>query len=303
MLRAFQLLSSSSGFASSPLQRRKPLLRRNNLLLFSLSTTARSSSSSSSSSRAAAPILFPSVSSRRSSLFRSFRISAIRPESSADDASSTSFSSTLQPLESSSSHMRKVSFCQWCGAATKQAIPEGDDKTRTICTVCGKVAYLNPKMVVGCLVEHDNKILLCKRKIQPAYGLWTLPSGYMEIGESAADGAARETWEEACAEVKVLSPFAQLDIPYIGNSYIFFRAKMTKPQFSPGPESLDCRLFAPDDIPFDSLAFSSMFVALNLYIEDLKAGQIKFHYCTINKRPGSDASDIRAYTLGAHLQA
>ncbi|KAF5950708.1 hypothetical protein HYC85_012701 [Camellia sinensis] len=154
--------------------------------------------------------------------------------------------------------------------------------------------------VVGCLIEHDNKILLCKRKIQPSYGLWTLPAGYMEIGESAAEGAIRETWEEANAEVEVMSPFAQLDIPLIGQTYVIFLAKLKRPHFSPGPESSDCRLFSLDDIPFDSLAFSSMLVTLNLvgasltnkilsnyclsYIEDRKVGRPKFHYGTINKR-------------------
>ncbi|KAL0428607.1 UNVERIFIED_CONTAM: Nudix hydrolase 23, chloroplastic [Sesamum latifolium] len=83
---------------------------------------------------------------------------------------------------------RKINFCQWCGGPTKHEIPDGEEKTRAICTHCGKITYENPKMVVGCLIEHENKILLCKRKIQPSYGLWTLPAGYMEIGESAAEG-------------------------------------------------------------------------------------------------------------------
>lgn len=174
---------------------------------------------------------------------------------------------------------------------------------RAICTLCGRIAYENPKMVVGCLIEHDNKILLCQRKIQPSYGLWTLPAGYMEIGESAAEGAIRETWEEAGAEVEVLSPFAQLDIPRIGQTYIIFLAKLKRLHFSPGPESSDCRLFSFDDIPFDSLAFSSMLVTLNLYIADRKVGRPRFHYGTINKRPGTSPSDIQAYTLDYHLQS
>lgn len=174
---------------------------------------------------------------------------------------------------------------------------------RAICTVCGKIAYQNPKMVVGCLIEHDKNVLLCKRNIEPSYGLWTLPAGYLEIGESAADGAIRETWEEAGADVEVVSPFAQLDIPLIGQTYIIFLAKMKKPRFSPGPESSECRLFALDDIPFDSLAFSSIFVTLNLYIDDVRMGKLKFHYGTINKRPGSSPSDMRAFSLDYHLQS
>ncbi|KAK8460319.1 hypothetical protein SEVIR_2G312600v4 [Setaria viridis] len=113
-------------------------------------------------------------------------------------------------------HKSKIHFCPACGSPTKLAIPDGDEKMRAICSSCGRVHYENPKMVVGCLVEHDNKVLLCRRKIEPAYGLWTLPAGYLEVGESAADGASRETLEEACADVEIVSPFAQLDIPLIG---------------------------------------------------------------------------------------
>ncbi|KAL2923857.1 Nudix hydrolase 23 chloroplastic [Bienertia sinuspersici] len=156
--------------------------------------------------------------------------------------------------------------------------------------------------VVGCLIEHENKILLCKRNIQPSYGR-TLPAGFMEMGESAADGAIRETQEEACAEVEVLSPFAHLDIPLIGQTYIIFLAKLKKPHFSPGPESIECRLFALDEIPFDSLAFSSMLVTLKLYAEDMKGGKPKFHYGTISKRPGTSPSDINAFTLEYHMQS
>ncbi|KAF6139165.1 hypothetical protein GIB67_023218 [Kingdonia uniflora] len=164
-----------------------------------------------------------------------------------------------------------------------QGVPDGDDKPRAICTICGKIAYQNPKMVVGCLVEHGNKILLVQRNIQPAKGLWTLPAGFMEIGESAVQGATRETWEEAGADVEVVSPFIHMDVPLIGHSYMIFRAKLKTPHFAPGPESLDCKLFAVEDIPFDTLAFSSMLVTLNLYIKDLKAGKPRFHYCIVNK--------------------
>lgn len=202
----------------------------------------------------------------------------------------------------SAGDVRKIKFCQWCGGPTKHEIPDGEEKLRAICTHCGKIAYQNPKMVVGCLIEHEGKVLLCKRNIQPSHGLWTLPAGYLEVGESAAQGAMRETWEEAGATVEVISPFAQLDIPLIGQTYVIFLAKLKNLHFAPGPESLECRLFALDEIPFDSLAFSSIYVTLNLYLEDLKKGKLKFHYGTINKRPGSSPSDIRAFSLDYHLQ-
>ncbi|XP_027352180.1 nudix hydrolase 23, chloroplastic isoform X3 [Abrus precatorius] len=163
------------------------------------------------------------------------------------------FHASSSPLHSAG-NVRNIKFCQWCGGSTKHDIPHGEEKLRAICTVCGKIAYQNPKMVVGCLIEHDNKVLLCKRSIQPSHGLWTLPAGYLEIGESAVEGAIRETREEANADVEVISPFAQLDIPLIGQ-----------------------------------------------YVEDIKAGKLKFHYGTINKRPGTSPSDIRAYTLDHHM--
>ncbi|MCD9638787.1 Nudix hydrolase 23, chloroplastic [Datura stramonium] len=226
-------------------------------------------------------------------------------------------------------NIRKINFCQFCGGPTKHEIPDGEEKVRAICTHCRKITYENPKLVketiqslffsilhfglmvwelaelqvVGCLIEHDKKILMCRRKIHPSYGLWTLPAGYMEIGESAAEGAIRETWEEANAEVEIQSPFAQLDIPLIGQTYVIFLAKLKNPHFSPGPESSECQLFELDDIPFDSLAFSSMLVTLNLYIEDIKVGRPKFHYGIINKRPGTSPSEIHAYTLDFHMQS
>eukprot|EP00249_Psilotum_nudum_P014751 c24983_g1_i2 orf=125-856(+) len=112
----------------------------------------------------------------------------------------------------------KINFCPSCGGAIEQRIPIGEGKPRAICVACGSIHYQNPKMVVGCLVEHEDKVLLCRRSIEPSYGLWTLPAGYMELGESATEGAVRETLEEANAEVEVLAPFAQLDIPTIGQA-------------------------------------------------------------------------------------
>ncbi|KAK8952455.1 hypothetical protein KSP39_PZI004823 [Platanthera zijinensis] len=218
----------------------------------------------------------------------SFHVMALRASSSCGSDSFPAGDASASPAIASpmanSVHKKKDKFCQSCGSQTKEVIPDGDEKTRAVCTVCGTIHYENPKMVVGCLVEHDGKVLLCKRNIKPSYGLWTLPAGYLEIGESAAEGATRETFEEANAEVEIIAPFAQLDIPHIGQSYIIFRAKMKKPYFSPGPESLECMLFALDEIPFGSLAFSSMHAALKLYIEDIQNEMLRFHYCTINKR-------------------
>lgn len=224
-------------------------------------------------------------------------------ESNQDGPSSPSLAAAaFSSTHASAGNPRKVNYCQQCGGKTKHEVPDGDEKIRPICTVCGRIAYENPKMVVGCLIEHEDKVLLCKRNIQPSHGRWTLPAGYMEMGESATEGAMRETWEEANAEVEILLPFAQLDIPLIGQTYIIFLAKLKGPHFSPGDESSECRLFAFDDIPFDELAFSSMLVTLQWYIADKRVGKTKFHYGIINKRPGTSPSEIRAYTLDKHME-
>ncbi|XP_034907890.1 nudix hydrolase 23, chloroplastic [Populus alba] len=303
MLKAIQNLGSSTtttttttttkGFVAS-FYRLKPPHATTTSAFVSISSSLLSYYSPRT--RPTKPLLFLT---RKTRSLEPVRAHSTRSESKMDGTSSSSSAVAVQ----SSGSVRKINFCQWCGGQTKHDIPDGEEKMRAICTVCGKITYQNPKMVVGCLIEHDNKVLLCKRNIQPSFGLWTLPAGYLEIGESAAEGAIRETWEEAHAEVEVVSPFAHLDIPLIGQTYIIFLAKLRKPHFSPGPESLECQLFSLDDIPFDSLAFSSMAVTLKLYIEDVKAGSRKFHYGTINKRPGSSPSDTHAYTLDNHLQS
>ncbi|KAH7289101.1 hypothetical protein KP509_31G057900 [Ceratopteris richardii] len=137
----------------------------------------------------------------------------------------TSVQSVSPPAESTTSTSiyrvigPKVSFCSKCGGPTEHCIPDGEERLRAICKSCGIVHYQNPKMVVGCVVAHEDKVLLCRRSIEPSYGLWTLPAGYLELGESAAEGAVRETWEEAIAAVDIEAPFALLDIPRIGLVY------------------------------------------------------------------------------------
>ncbi|XP_021894060.1 nudix hydrolase 23, chloroplastic isoform X1 [Carica papaya] len=281
MLKAVQILGSSSGLI--PLRLKKPHNAGGGLSFISVSPKPVSPLSCSGSKKISNSVLLRAFSIRRTR-FRSIRMYATRADSEPDGSSPSTSSSTSSLVGQSTEIVRKIKFCQWCGGPTKHEIPDGEEKMRAICMHCGKIAYQNPKMVVGCLIEHEKKVLLCKRNIQPSHGLWTLPAGYMEMGESAAEGAIRETWEEAGAEVEVLSPFAQLDIPLIGQTYLIFLAKLKKPHFSPGPESLECRLFSLDDIPFNSLAFSSIFVTLNLYVEDVKNGKVKFHYGVINKR-------------------
>lgn len=111
---------------------------------------------------------------------------------------------------------QQCNYCRRCGGEMKITVPAGEDELRHQCNNCGYIEYHNPKTVVGCLVEHEGKVLLCKRALEPCSGLWTLPAGYMELHESTSEGACRETWEEACANVSVIGPYAHLDIPIIG---------------------------------------------------------------------------------------
>ncbi|KAG2447835.1 hypothetical protein HYH02_007291 [Chlamydomonas schloesseri] len=196
----------------------------------------------------------------------------------------------------------KSNYCRVCGSPLKLSKPDGEREWRHVCPSCGYVDYHNPKLVVGCIVEHEGKILLCRRAIEPCRGLWTLPAGFMELNESTAAGAARETWEEANAAVKVLAPYAHWDIPVIGQAYILFRAALAPPYtFSAGTESLEVALFAPESIPFDQLAFSSVSITLRLYLEDLRAGSFRVHHGVIDKRPGSQPNDPGAFALRDHM--
>eukprot|EP00897_Mesotaenium_endlicherianum_P003900 jgi/Mesen1/3538/ME000198S02738 len=198
----------------------------------------------------------------------------------------------------------KINFCPACGGAVEQRVPAGEQEPRAVCTNCSRVHYINPKMVVCCLVEHDGHVLLCKRRIEPCAGLWTLPGGYMELGESAPEGAIRETWEEANADVTVVAPYAHLDIPLIGQSYLVFRARFAdKVAYGPGAESLETVLFKLDDIPFDSIAFSAVRVALEKYVEDARLGRYHVHLGVIDKRSGAAPNDPDGFSLKNYIAA
>ncbi|WIA09455.1 hypothetical protein OEZ86_012036 [Tetradesmus obliquus] len=193
-------------------------------------------------------------------------------------------------------------FCRMCGGSMAIIQPEGDKEWRHVCNSCGYIDYFNPRMVVGCVVEHEGKILLCKRAIEPCRGLWTIPAGFMEIGESSAAGAERETYEEAHARVQVLSQYAHWDIPVIGQAYILFRAKLASPfTFSSGPESLEVALFDPASIPFDQIAFSSISITLRHYLQDMASGQWHLHHGVIDKVPGAAPNDPASFQLKDHF--
>ncbi|MFT5501487.1 MAG: ADP-ribose pyrophosphatase YjhB (NUDIX family) [Woeseiaceae bacterium] len=160
-----------------------------------------------------------------------------------------------------------MKFCPDCGQTVSNKMPEGDTRSRWICDACATVHYQNPKIVVGCVPERDGKILLCKRAIEPRYGYWTVPAGFMELGESIAQGAARETLEEACAEVEIGHLFASVDVVEAGQVHLFFTAKLIS-DFAAGDETLEAQMYAEDEIPWDDIAFRSGLYALEKYYED-----------------------------------
>ncbi len=144
-------------------------------------------------------------------------------------------------------------------------IPEGDDRERLMCPDCGHVAYENPKVVVGSIVVEDDTVLLCRRAIEPRRGYWTIPAGYMEMGETTEEGARREAWEEARARILLDGVLAVYSIARLGQVQVIFRARMAEPGFEAGPESLEVRRFAWDDIPWQDLAFPSVRWALHAW--------------------------------------
>ena len=160
-----------------------------------------------------------------------------------------------------------MTYCSECGAETRREIPNDDNRERDICPSCGTVHYRNPLIVVGCVPERDGKILLCKRAIEPRYGYWTVPAGFMELGESTVQGAARETMEEACAEVEIGHLFAVVDVVDAGQVHMFYTAKLLS-DFAAGPESLDVAMYSEDEVPWDDIAFHSGRFALEKYFED-----------------------------------
>ncbi len=148
-----------------------------------------------------------------------------------------------------------------------RAVPEGDDRLRLMCPDCGYVAYENPKIVVGSVALLDDRILLCRRAIEPRKGYWTLPAGYLELGESAEQGALREAWEEARARLELEGLLAVFSIVRISQIQLIYRARLTSPSIAPGPESADVGLFAWDEIPWDDIAFPSVHWSLNRHRE------------------------------------
>lgn len=180
-----------------------------------------------------------------------------------------------------------MKYCSHCSATVELIIPEGDSLPRYVCTTCHVIHYQNPKMVVGCIPEWEDKILLCRRAIEPRKGWWTLPAGFMENNETLHQAAARETLEEANARVEIGNLYTVYSLPHISQVYFLFRARLLDLDFSPGIESLDVKLLSEQDIPWDDIAFRVIHDPLRRYFEERSAGKLGFHMGVID-RPRND---------------
>lgn len=178
-------------------------------------------------------------------------------------------------------------FCCYCSQPTTICIPPGDHLPRRTCPACEAIHYENPHLVVGCVPEHEGRILLCKRAIEPRLGFWTIPAGFMENGETLEAGAARECHEEALARVEIGSLLALVSIPEAHQVHVFFRARLTSSAFGAGEESLDAKLVDAADIPWPEIAFPSTRFALERFLADREAGVDRHHVTTLPRRlPG-----------------
>jgi ADP-ribose pyrophosphatase YjhB (NUDIX family) len=177
---------------------------------------------------------------------------------------------------------RSIKFCKACGGEAPYRIPADDNRERAVCKVCGTIHYENPLNVVGTVPAWNDTVLLCKRNIEPRYGFWTLPAGFMELGETTAEGALRETVEEAGARIELLGLYTVLNVVRVGQVHLFYRAALRDTDFAPGPETIEARLFREDEIPWDDLAFRTVRETLRRYFEDRRRGRFDVHCADIN---------------------
>jgi ADP-ribose pyrophosphatase YjhB (NUDIX family) len=178
----------------------------------------------------------------------------------------------------------EMNFCNQCGAPLRRAVPPGDQLPRYVCDACGSIHYQNPRLVVGCVPEHEGSILLCRRAIEPRRGYWTVPAGFMENGETLQQAAARESQEEALAEVAIGSLLAVVHVLHAHQVHVFFRAALPQARYGIGAESLEVALVRPAEIPWADIAFPSTDFALRRYLEDRAAGSDAHHFTTIDRR-------------------
>jgi ADP-ribose pyrophosphatase YjhB (NUDIX family) len=170
-----------------------------------------------------------------------------------------------------------MKFCPSCGAEVASRVPPGDSLPRHVCDACGHVHYQNPKLVLGSIPEWQGRLLLCRRAIEPRYGYWTLPAGFMENDETTAEAAARETLEEAGARVELQEPFSMISVPYVNQVHVFYRARLLDLEFRPGVESLEVMLFEEGRVPWNDIAFRTVGLTLKHWFADRARGSYGFH--------------------------
>ncbi len=177
---------------------------------------------------------------------------------------------------------RSIKHCKTCGGVAVYAVPADDNRERATCTVCHAIHYENPLNVVGTVPVWDDKVLLCRRNIEPRYGFWTLPAGFMEMGETTAEGAVRETIEEAGARIELKGLFTVLNVVRVGQVHLYYRAQLQDIDFAPGPETIEAGLFGEDEIPWDELAFRTVRETLKRYFDDRRKGEFSVHSADIS---------------------
>jgi ADP-ribose pyrophosphatase YjhB (NUDIX family) len=172
---------------------------------------------------------------------------------------------------------RRIKHCRVCGHEVGYRVPADDNRERAVCSHCGEIHYANPLNVVGTVPVWGEQVLLSRRNIQPRYGMWTLPAGFMELGEGTGEGAVRETVEEAGARIELGALFTVLDVVRVGQVHLFYRARMLDTHVDPGPETIETRLFHEHEIPWDELAFRTVRQTLEHFFADRAQGRFGVH--------------------------
>ena len=186
-----------------------------------------------------------------------------------------------------------MKYCSQCGAEIVIRVPADDNRERHVCSRCKTIHYQNPKIVAGCIPVWEDKVLLCRRAIEPRNGFWTLPAGFMELGETTLEAAVRETLEEANARVDAHELYMVINLPHVDQVYMMFRSRLLDTDYSPGPESREVELFSQGEIPWESLAFATIRETLQFYFQDRQEGEYR-------TRAGDILRDADGYRFVLH---
>jgi ADP-ribose pyrophosphatase YjhB (NUDIX family) len=197
--------------------------------------------------------------------------------SSADDA----MREAQAKLRAAMLEPRRIKHCRACGTAVAYRVPADDNRERAVCAACGTIHYENPLNVVGTVPVWGEQVLLCRRNIEPRFGLWTLPAGFLELGETTDAGALRETIEESGAEIELQGLFSVLNVVRVGQVHLFYRARMLSADLAPGPETIEARLFREHEVPWDEIAFRTVRETLVRFFDDRRRGQYGLHCADI----------------------